>query len=95
MDELDFFNRALSPAEIQAIYAAGSDGKYGPVSTLLPNLQLSIFGLMTNNVFLDEAAGPWRQFTNNFTAVKSQVTIEFEGKPLGVLLDDIEIVPAP
>jgi hypothetical protein len=95
LDELDLFNRALSPAEIYAIHLAGTDGKYGPVSTLMPNLQLTIDGVMTNTIILDEAAGPWQLFTNNFTAKKSRVTIGLEGNALGVLIDDIQLVPQP
>ena len=93
LDELDVFNRALSPAEIDAIYRAGSDGKYSPVSTLLPNFQLIIDGVMTNTIVLTNSSGPWQHFTNNFAAKTSQVTIEFEGNALGVLFDDIELKP--
>jgi len=95
LDELDVFNRALSPAEIDAIYRAGGDGKYSPVSTLLPNFQLTIGGVMTNTIVLTNAAGPWQLFTNSFAAKTSQVTIEFEGNALGVLFDNIQLIPAP
>jgi hypothetical protein len=93
LDEIDMFNRALSSAEIHAIYAAGGSGKYGPVSTFMPNFQLSISGALTNNVILDSGGGPWQLFTNTFVAKKSNVTVELEGCPLGVLLDDIEMAP--
>jgi hypothetical protein len=92
LDELDLFNRALSPAEIYAIYLAGSDGKYSPVSTLLPNFQLTVDGVMTNTIVLTTASGPWQLFTNSFAAKKSQTTIEFEGNSLGVLFDDIQLI---
>jgi subtilisin-like proprotein convertase family protein len=94
LDELDLFDRALSPAEIYAIYHAGSMGKY-TTNSILPNFTLTIDGITTNNIILTNPAGGWQLFTNSFTANSSQVTVEFAGNAMGVLLDDIELIQLP
>lgn len=100
LDELDLFNRALSPAEIRAIYLAGSAGKYshdehGAV-TPWPAFQVTVDGIATNTYTVSNAlkSDSWSIFTREFTADKSEVQIEFAGNPLGVLLDDIALVPS-
>ncbi|HEX3719546.1 MAG TPA: LamG domain-containing protein, partial [Verrucomicrobiae bacterium] len=94
LDELDFFNRALSPAEVHAIYAAGSAGKYN-TNSLLPNFQVTIDGYSTNVVILTNYDGPWRRWTNSFTATNTQVTVELAGNDVGVLFDDVQFVGLP
>ncbi|MGD0814502.1 MAG: S8 family serine peptidase [Verrucomicrobiota bacterium] len=94
LDEISLYNRFLSPAEIYAIYHAGSLGKYS-TNSVLPNFDLTIDGISTNNVILTNAWGGWQLFTNSFVANSDNVTIEFSGNPLGVLLDDIQIVQLP
>ena len=93
LDELSVYNRALSQAEIQAIYNAGSAGKYSTTS-LNPNYVLSIDGYSTNTVILPFSGG-WQGFTNSFIATNSQVTIELAGNTLSALFDDIELVQLP
>ncbi len=92
LDELDFFNRALSPAEITAIFQAGSAGKANTVSPF-PNFQVIVVGNLTNTLILTNAAGPWQPFANDFVASNSETTIEFSGHALGALLDDIQLSP--
>ncbi len=94
LDELDLFNRGLSPAEIYAIYHAGSLGKYS-TNSILPNFDVTIDGISTNNIILTNASGGWQLFTNSFVANSDQVTIEFSGNALGVLLDDIQLIQLP
>ncbi len=94
IDEVSLYNRPLSPAEIYAIYHAGSLGKYS-TNSILPNFNLTIDGISTNNIILTNASGDWQLFTNSFVANSDQSTIEFSGNPLGVLLDDIQIVQLP
>ncbi len=94
LDELDLWNRALSPAEVYGIYAAKSLGKYN-TNSLLPNFQLAIDGVSTNSVILPDFAGVWQDETNSFLATGIQTTIELAGNPLGVLLDDIQLVQLP
>ena len=94
LDELDLFDRALSPAEVYAIYHAASLGKYS-TNSILPNFDLIVDGISTNNIVLTNASGDWQLFTNSFTATSDQVTIEFSGNPMGVLLDDIQLIQEP
>ena len=94
IDEVSLYNRPLSPAEIYAIYHAGSLGKYS-TNSILPNFNLTIDGISTNNIILTNASGDWQLFTNSFVANSDQIPIEFSGNPLGVLLDDIQIVQLP
>jgi subtilisin-like proprotein convertase family protein len=94
LDELDLCNRALSPAEVYAIYHAGSLGKYS-TNSILPNFDLTIDGISTNNIILTNASGGWQLFTNSFTANSDQVTVEFSGNAMGVLLDGIQLIQEP
>jgi subtilisin-like proprotein convertase family protein len=94
IDETSLYNRSLSPAEIYAIYHAGSLGKYS-TNSILPNFDLTIDGISTNNIILTNASGGWQLFTNSFVANSDQVTIEFAGNALGVLLDDIQLIQLP
>jgi hypothetical protein len=95
LDELDLWQRALSPAEIHAIYAAGSDGKYS-TNSLYPNFQVVFDGIATNDIILPNfAATNWQLYTNSFIATSNQTTIELLGNPLGVLLDDINLIQLP
>ena len=95
IDETSIYNRALTAAEIHAIYAAGSSGKYS-TNSLYPNFQVAIDGISTNTVIITNfAATNWQSCTNSFIATGSQTTIELAGNPLGVLLDDVELVQLP
>jgi hypothetical protein len=78
LDELDLFNRALSPAEIYAIYQAGSAGKCGTPPTILtqPENQVAMVG--SNIAFTTFAAGSpllsyqWSFNGTNILGVNSQ-----------------------
>jgi subtilisin-like proprotein convertase family protein len=95
LDELDLWQRALTPAELHAIYAAGSSGKYS-TNSLYPNFQVAINGVVTNQVVLPNFDSTnWIARTNSFVAVSNQTTIELAGNPLGVLLDDIQLIQLP
>ncbi len=94
MDELDLWQRALSPAEIHAIYAAASAGKYS-TNSLYPNYQVAIDGISTNIVIISNFAGAWQPETSSFIATNTQTIIELAGNTLGVLLDDIQVVALP
>jgi hypothetical protein len=94
VDELDLWQRALSPAEVHAIYAAGSLGKYSYYS-LYPNFQVATEGIATNTVTITDFAGGWQIYTNSFIATGDRTTIELSGNTLSVLLDDIRVSPMP
>ena len=92
LDELDLWNRALSSAEIFAIFNAGSLGKYNTTS-LYPNFQVVFEGISTNTIIVTNfSATNWQAYTNSFIATNNQTTIELTGNTLGVLLDDISLV---
>ncbi len=94
IDETSIYDRALSAAEIHAIYQARSAGKYS-TNSLYPNYQVAIDGISTNIVIITNFAGGWQPETSSFIATNSQTTIELAGNPLGVLLDDIQVVQLP
>jgi subtilisin-like proprotein convertase family protein len=94
LDELDLWQRALSPAEVYAIYAAKSLGKYS-TNSLYPNFQVAFDGISTNTVIVTNFDGLWQAETNSFIATNTQTTIELAGNPLGVLLDNVELVQLP
>jgi subtilisin-like proprotein convertase family protein len=94
LDELDLWSRALSPAEIEAIYTAGGYGKYS-TNSLLPNFQAAIEGISTNTMILTNFAGGWEPFTNSFIATNNQVVVQLAGNPLGVLLASVQLVQLP
>jgi subtilisin-like proprotein convertase family protein len=95
LDEQDLWNRALTPAEIHAIYAAGSSGKYS-TNSLYPNFRITFDSVSTNTVILTNFTETnWVAYTNSFIAVSNQTTIELAGNPLGVLLDDLVLVQLP
>ncbi len=94
LDEIRVINRALSPAEISAIYRTGGVGRPDSASPL-PNFAIAIDSVVANTIILTNAAGAWQPFTNSFIASNAQTKIELSGNALGVLLDDIQLGPAP
>ncbi len=69
LDEISFYNRSLSAAEIYSIYHAGGTGKETPVS-VLPNVRINVGNLITN-IFTNGAA----LVTNVYVAGTSSNTI--------------------
>jgi hypothetical protein len=94
LDEVDLWDRALSPAEVYAIYAAGSLGKHSTNSSY-PNFQVTLQGISTNTVIVTNFAGGWQSMTNSFVATGNQVTVQLAGNPLGVLLANMQLVELP
>jgi hypothetical protein len=95
LDELDLWNRALSPAEIHAIFQAGSSGKYSSNRVLYPNYQVGVGGIGTNTFVITNFAGVWQACTNRFIATRTKTSIELAGNTLGVLFDDIQLIQQP
>ena len=98
LDEVSFYDRALSAAEIQAIYAAGAASKCGlpspPASCALAGGQVTIDGQPV--VALTPADTNWTVSTASFiaTAGNTVVTVEAEGgAESGLLLDELIIKP--
>lgn len=57
LDELDLYNRALSPAEIYAIYAAGNAGKCGKYPAIVTQPQSQILAAHAKTSFAVSATG--------------------------------------
>jgi subtilisin-like proprotein convertase family protein len=96
LDEVDLWQRALSPAEVYAIYQAATAGKYSANGLLYPNFQLGFSGISTNVIVVTNfALTNWQAFTNSFIASNIQTTITLAGNTLGVLLDNVQVVQLP
>lgn len=93
IDEVSFYNRALSDAEIYDIFAAGSRGKRTTLS-VLPNISYMIDGA-TNDTLVSPTGGPWQTNTIGFTATNNVTQFAIQGNPLGMLLDDITLTELP
>ena len=87
LDEVGLYRRALSPAEIIAIYQAGSAGKYS-VSSPLPSAQVVVDGV-TNQIASNDLT--WKTNTYVFTAKTNGTVIELDGNPLGLLFDSFKL----
>jgi len=93
VDELDFWNRGLTPTEVKAIYDAGSAGKYS-TNAILANMTVKIDGVETN-LFVSYS-NTWQGLTNVFVAASPKTTVEFLGNsPVSMLLDDVALVELP
>ena len=87
LDEVSFYNRALSEAEIYAIFHADTVGKWDAL-TPMPNFSVLAPGLFTNTVV---ASTNWNIYTMTFVATDTNTSIRFAGHPLGVLIDQVEV----
>ncbi|MGD1085049.1 MAG: LamG domain-containing protein, partial [Verrucomicrobiota bacterium] len=99
VDELDIWNRALSDVEIAAIYEAGTQGKKGGSSYILPNCQILVNGATNSTVIVPASGTNWLTNGVYFTAVSDTTTVVIQGNPLGMLFDDFvwqpPITPIP
>ena len=98
LDEASVYSRFLSPSEIQAIYASGTNGKFDPVEfplsarQSLAEAQVSINngGSLISTNFFGSAA--WQTNTITFTASSGTTTVQLQGVEPGMLLDNISAV---
>jgi subtilisin-like proprotein convertase family protein len=93
IDEVSLYNRVLTPAEMQSIFAVGAAGKcglavppavcYGSAGTLLNGQLASVFSGTTN----------WQTNTITFNAAKTTTPVEIDalGGDSGLLLDTITL----
>ena len=88
LDEVTFYNRGLSEAEIYGIHHAAGAGKFDPL-TPMPNFTVSVPGLFTNTFV---AGTNWSVQTLTFVALGTNTPVTFSGLPLGVLIDGVQIV---
>src|SRR5262249_17448689 len=96
IDELSLYQRALSPAEIHAIYAAMNNGKFEPITSAPLNLAKARVTL--------GASGPDTFYGNNtqwltrsisFTAGAGSVPLQVTGLEPGVLMDSFVLSQLP
>jgi len=101
MDEMSIYSRALSDAEIQAIYEISNlttnrnVGKFDPSVTPAEGLAEAgvTFGGMSNVIF--GANSTWQEQSFAFTAVTNSLPLQFTGVEPGMLLDSFAISVAP
>ncbi|HTJ01004.1 MAG TPA: LamG-like jellyroll fold domain-containing protein [Dongiaceae bacterium] len=91
LDELTFFDQALSPVQIQAIYLAGAAGKCGtpipPDICGVDNAQVILSGISTNTI---SGGNGWSVASQTFTATGGTV-LQFQGVNAGLLLDSVSL----
>ncbi len=101
MDEMSIYNRALSDAEIAAIYSVSAYttnrliGKFDP--TITPPLSLAeaqvVLGNMTNTILGQN--NTWQQGSVTFLAQTNQLPIQLRGIQPGMLFDTFGVSEAP
>jgi hypothetical protein len=88
IDEASAYNRALSEAEVWGIYNASTNGKFDPF-TPRANFAVEVPGVRTNHVM---SGANWAAYTLAFTAASNNTVIRLAGRPLGVLLDQVQVI---
>ena len=101
MDEMSIYNRALSDAEIQAIYSVSAYttnrliGKFDP--TITPPLSLAeaqvVLGNMTNTILGEN--NTWQQGTFTFIPQTNAFPMQIKGIEPGMLFDSFAVSEAP
>jgi subtilisin-like proprotein convertase family protein len=88
-DELGIWNRALSDAEIAALYEAGLNGVGKATTTsILPNCQILVNGVTNATLIAPASSANWLTNTVYFTALSNNTTVAIRGNPMGMLFDD-------
>ena len=96
IDELSAYGRALTPAEIAAIVAAGPAGKADP--TVPPAVGLAKVSVRVNNVQIDTGLGDnaqWTTRTIGFTADSTNIVLTLQGLLPGTIVDGITLTELP
>ena len=101
MDEMSVYGRALSAAEIAAIYQASAFstnraiGKFDPAVTPAYGLAEAqvMFGATSNVIF--GVNDQWQLDSYTFTATSNSMPLQITGLEPGMLLDDFEVTQAP
>jgi len=101
MDEMSIYNRALSGAEIAAIYQVSADttnrtvGKFDPTVTPAYGLAEAevTFGATSNLIF--GVNNQWELNSYTFTATSNSMPLQISGLEPGILLDDFNVSEAP
>ena len=101
MDEMSIYSRALSDAEIRAIYQVSAFstnrliGKFDPTVTPAYGLAEAevTFGTTSNLVF--GVNDQWELNSYTFTATSNSMPLQITGLEPGILLDDFSVSEAP
>ena len=101
MDEMSLYNRALSDAEIAAIYwesataTNGLTGKFDPAITPAFGLAEASVSLGSFTNFIMGANNRWQLGGFTFTATTNSLPLQITGLQPGILLDSFTIAEAP
>ena len=99
LDEVSIYNRPLSASEINAIYTAGTAGKFDPtVFTTSPAQSLAEARVSLGNETPATILGTnttWQTTNISFTATQTQTPIQIAGIEPGMLLDDFVLTQEP
>jgi len=96
IDETSVYRRALSQAELAAIYRAGAAGKFDPTAPSpqsLAKAQISYSPGETNVILGDNDT--WQIFTKEFIAAQDGTLLELAGLTPGMLIDSIALTELP
>jgi subtilisin-like proprotein convertase family protein len=88
IDDLAVYSRAISAAEVHAIFAAGSAGKYDVAGTLpgaLAEAQVTLGNNPASTLF--GVNSNWTTLSVPFTATSSNISLTIRGVEPGMLLD--------
>ncbi len=101
MDEISIYRRALSPAEILAIYQASALttnrnlGKFDPAVTPADGLAEAEVTFGTTSNFIFGVNNQWLLNSYTFTATTNEMPLQITGLQPGILLDDFAVSEAP
>jgi len=92
VDELTFYQRALTPSEVQAIYQNGSAGKFDSTNSTLPTAlaKMAVSAQGATNVVFGQNMS-WSSGSFSFTAVSNNTTLRIDGLEPGMIIDSIDM----
>jgi subtilisin-like proprotein convertase family protein len=98
IDELSYYGRALSPTEIQAIYALGHQGKFNPDPSIptpqnLAQAQVALVGISADMIL--GANANWQVWNTAFTPITPTVPLLVTGIEPGMLMDSFTLSQVP
>jgi subtilisin-like proprotein convertase family protein len=101
MDEMSLYSRALSLAEISAIYHASADttnrliGKFDPTITPAAGLAEALVSFGSSSNIIYGVDNQWSVNSFTFTATSNSMPLTISGMEPGILLDSFAINDAP
>ena len=90
IDEATVYSNALTPLQLQGIYAAGSAGKVGPSpDSAIVNATVNVGSSVSSNF---SAGDGWTDYSITFQATDTNTLIQFVPGADGMLLDSVSLV---